>query len=79
MPPFLKIGQKYINPALITAIVPASCYVMHEGTEVEKKKITVHFGVATMDFYDADAAHLLKWLSDYSVYAAAYHTTNHAR
>jgi hypothetical protein len=79
MPPFLKIGRKYINPALVTAIVPGACYVMRDGVEVEKAKITVHFGIATMDFYDADAAILLKWLSDYALNAAAHHTTNHAR
>jgi hypothetical protein len=79
MPPFLKIGQKYINPALVTAIVPGSCYVMRDGVEVEKKKVTVHFGIDTHTFYDTDAAILLKWLSDYALNASAYHTLNHAR
>jgi hypothetical protein len=69
MPPFLKIGQKYINPALVTAIVPGSCYVMRDGVEVEKKKLTVHFGIDTHTFYDTDAEALLCWLADYSTEA----------
>jgi hypothetical protein len=69
MPPFLRIGQKYINPALITAIVDGSCFVMVDGVEVTKKKIVVHFGATTETLYGPDAEALLGWLADYSTEA----------
>jgi hypothetical protein len=74
MPPFLKIGQKYINPALITAIVPSAVYVMVEGVEVAQKRLTVHFGIDTHSFYGPDALALEQWLDDYT-YAPTITTT----
>jgi hypothetical protein len=79
MPPFLKIGSKYIAPAHILSIVVSNDYTMLDGMEVERAKARVNFPDHTEDFYGADAAILLKWLSDYALNASAYHTSNHAR
>jgi hypothetical protein len=67
MPPFLKIGQKYINPARINAIVVGTTVVEIDRTERVITKVTMYFDDDNHSVYSDNADALLNWLADYSL------------